>query len=110
MLIQGVNLTRLRVTITKLQISTSGYQNLCSEQVEPQETNGLIMLHDVRVLKAAATEIAPIFQVMITSFHIGAVPQTWRSTNKAAFHKKVDLLVNPANYLPVSLTSVCFKS
>ena len=65
-LIQGVNLTRLRVlvTITKLQISTSGYQNLCSEQVEPKETNGLIMLHDVRVLKAAATEIAPIFQVI----------------------------------------------
>lgn len=40
------------------------YQNLCSEQVEPQETNGLIMLHDVRVLKTAATEIAPIFQVI----------------------------------------------
>ena len=52
------------MTITKLQNLTSGYQNLCSEQVEPQETNGLIMLHDVRVLQAAATEIAPIFQVI----------------------------------------------
>ena len=84
---------------------TSGGQNLCSERAEPQKTAKVLEL----VLREAATEITTIFQVIkMASLHIGAVPQAWRSTNQGAFHKKGDPLVNSANYLPVSLTSICF--
>ena len=62
-----------------------------------------------RILKECASEIAPIFRIIFQqSWSTGEVPADWRCANVTAIFKKGDR-TTPANYRPVSLTSVPCK-
>ena len=62
-----------------------------------------------RILKLCATEISPILQIIFSqSFKEGILPSDWLQGNVIPIHKKGDPIV-PANYRPISLTSVCCK-
>jgi hypothetical protein len=61
------------------------------------------------VLKQLAEEIAPILKIIFeSSLKNGAVPADWREANVTPIFKKGEHY-DPANYRPVSLTSVCCK-
>lgn len=62
-----------------------------------------------RILKEAATEIAPILQFIFQqSLDTGELPFDWRTANINAIYKKGSK-GDPANYRPISLTSVTCK-
>ena len=62
-----------------------------------------------RILKLCATEISPILQIILSqSFKEGILPSDWLQGNVIPIYKKGDPTV-PANYRPISLTSVCCK-
>lgn len=62
-----------------------------------------------RVLKELAEEIAPILKIVFeSSITSGSVPEDWRNANVTPVFKKGEHY-DPANYRPVSLTSVCCK-
>ena len=63
----------------------------------------------VRILKDMANEIAPILTAIFQrSFDTAIVPRDWRTANVTAIFKKREKY-KPANYQPVSLTSLCCK-
>ena len=62
-----------------------------------------------RVLKELADEIAPILTIIYqSSVDTGKVPSEWKEANVTPLFKKGEQY-EPANYRPVSLTSVCCK-
>ena len=62
-----------------------------------------------RILKLAAEQLAPILHFIFKqSYEQGYLPEDWRKANIAAIYKKGDKS-DPANYRPISLTSVCCK-
>ena len=62
-----------------------------------------------RILKLTAKQIAPVLQFIFKqSFDQGLLPEDWRKANVAAIYKK-GVKTDPANYRPISLTSVCCK-
>ena len=62
-----------------------------------------------RVLKLCAAEVSPFLQFTFTqSLNEGTLPSDWLKANMTPIHKKGDHSV-PANYRPISLTSVCCK-
>ena len=62
------------------------------------------------VLKLAAEQLAQAILHFIfkQSYEQGYLPEDWRKANIAAIYKKGDKS-DPANYRPISLTSVCCK-
>ena len=63
-----------------------------------------------RILKEYAFHIAPVLQVIYTqSYQTGILPNEWLTANIVPVYKKGDKS-NPANYRPISLTSVCCKT
>ena len=63
-----------------------------------------------RILKEYALHIAPVLQVIYTqSYQTGILPNDWLTANIVPVYKKGDKS-NPANYRPISLTSVCCKT
>ena len=62
-----------------------------------------------RALKMAAEQISPVLTFIFNqSYSKGILPDDWRRANIASIFKK-GAKSNPANYRPVSLTSVCCK-
>ena len=62
------------------------------------------------ILKEYAMLIAPIFKVIYTqSYQTGILPSDWLTANIVPIYKKGDKSI-PANYRPISLTSVCCKT
>jgi hypothetical protein len=62
-----------------------------------------------KILKTMASEIAPILTIIFRqSMETGNLPDDWKKANIAPIFKKGDRS-NPANYRPVSLTSIACK-
>ena len=62
-----------------------------------------------RILKDMANEVTPILTAIFQrSFDTGIVPRDWRTANVTTIFKKGERY-KPANYRPVSLTSLCCK-
>ena len=62
-----------------------------------------------RMLKESAEEIAPILRdIFQQSLDSGELPEDWLKANITALYKKGEKAL-PANYRPVSLTSICSK-
>ena len=62
-----------------------------------------------RTLKLAAEELAPVLTLIFQkSLDTGEIPLLWRQANITPIFKKGDRTL-PANYRPVSLTSICSK-
>ena len=62
-----------------------------------------------RILKEAAAEIAPILTTIFnTALAQGQVPRDWKEAEVVPIFKKGQRY-SPANYRPVSLTSICCK-
>ena len=62
------------------------------------------------ILKEYAMLIAPILKVIYTlSYQTGILPCDWLTANIVPAYKKGDKSI-PANYRPISLTSVCRKT
>ena len=62
-----------------------------------------------RILKLTAIPIAPVLQFIFKqSYDQGLLPEDWRKANVADNYKK-GVKTDPANYCPISLTSVCCK-
>eukprot|EP00794_Sanderia_malayensis_P006479 gene6479-7218_t len=96
-------------TISNLEIESQGIAKLLSN-LDPKKANGPDQL-PTRVLKEAATEIAPILRyIFIKSLESGIVPQAWRNANVVPVYKGKGSKQVAANYRPVSLTSVCCKT
>ena len=61
------------------------------------------------VLKNCSKQLAPVMRtLMIKSFEYGELPGQWREANVTPLFKKGSRL-DPSNYRPVSLTSICCK-
>jgi len=62
-----------------------------------------------RILKLCVAEISPVLQIIFSqSYQEGLLPSDWLQGNVKPIHKKGDRTA-PANYRPISLTSVCCK-
>ena len=62
------------------------------------------------ILKEYALHIAPVLRVIYTqSYQTGILPKHWLAANIVPVYKKGDKS-DPANYRPISLTSVCCKT
>ena len=62
------------------------------------------------ILKEYAMLIAPILKVIYSqSYQTGILPCDWLTANIVPVYKKGDKSI-PANYRPISLTSVCCKT
>ena len=77
-------------------------------KLNPNKATGPDLL-PARILKDMANEIARILTTIFQrSFDTGIVPRDWRTANVTAIFKKREKY-KPANYQPVSLTSLCCK-
>ena len=104
------NLPQLNKRFTSLSIlsvSAIGVEKLllnlnASKAAGPDKLSG-------KLLKATAHEIAPVLQVIIQrSIDEGTLPQAWKEATISPVYKK-ECRSNPANYRPVSLTSILCK-
>ena len=93
--------------IGNLTITTEGVEKLLFA-LNPHKASGPDGI-TARVLKSCSASIAPILQeVFQRSVSTGDLPNDWLNANISPIYKKSDRS-NPANYRPVSLTSVVCK-
>ena len=93
--------------IPNIHIDNNGALKLLS-RLNPSKANGPDLL-PTRVLKEAATEIAPYLSFIFQqSINTGEVPPDWKHANVVAIFKKGSRS-EAANYRPVSLTTVPCK-
>ena len=93
--------------LSKIHISEEGVRKLL-KGLNPNKACGPDGISP-RVLKELADEVAPILTLLFrTSMDTGTVPEDWRSANITPVFKKGEYY-DPANYRPVSLTSIPCK-
>ena len=94
-------------TVTDLKITTKGVEKLLGElKINKAPGPDGVNPH---ILKMCAEEIAPILKIIFQqSIATGKLPKDWKSANISALFKKGSR-TDPANYRPVSLTSVACK-
>ena len=93
--------------LTNISISEEGVRKLLSD-LNPYKASGPDQIAP-RVLKEIATEVAPVLtKIYQASLTTGTVPADWKKANIAPVFKKGEHY-NPANYRPVSLTSIPCK-
>ena len=93
--------------LEEVEVSTSGIRKLL-EELNPTKASGPDQI-PARILKECAVQIAPILQkIFVKTLQNGEVPNQWREANVTPIFKKGDRH-NPANYRPVSLTSIICK-
>ena len=93
--------------IDKLVITMNGVQKLLAD-IQPKKAMGPDQI-PAKILKSCSESLAPVFQkIFQKSIDIGSLPQDWRKANIVPIYKKGDR-TNPANYRPVSLTSIPCK-
>ena len=61
------------------------------------------------ILKNCSSLVRPIYMIFVESMRIGKLPSHWKFSQIIPIHKKGSRS-NPANYRPISLTSVLCKS
>ena len=90
-----------------IKVTTEGVQKLL-EHLDPKKAIGPDMIPTV-ILKEFADIVAPILRAIFQqSLDSGKVPSDWKQANITAIYKKGNKQ-DPANYRPVSLTSVSCK-
>jgi len=93
--------------MTEFTVTASGIQKLL-HHLNPRRAAGPDNLSTC-LLKECAIELAQILLVIFNkSLSQGIVPEDWRHANASAIFKK-GARQDPANYRPVSLTSICCK-
>jgi hypothetical protein len=93
--------------IDPLIITTNGVQKLL-EKIKPKKATGPDQV-PARVLKNCSASLAPVFQKLFQkTISSGCLPDDWLNANVVSIYKKGDR-TNPANYRPVSLTSIPCK-
>ncbi len=94
-------------TLPDIEITTNGVRKLL-EQLNPSKAAGADCI-PARILKACAKHLAPVFtQLFQQTLTDETIPEDWRTANVAPVFKKSDRS-QPANYRPVSLTSIICK-
>ena len=92
-----------KTDIPPIKIEQKGLEKLL-RQINPSKGSGPDSIPN-RILKECAEPIVPILQ---QSLDTGDLPKDWRDANISSIFKKGDKHL-PANYRPVSLTSVTSK-
>ena len=93
--------------LSNISISEEGIRKLLLK-LNPHKACGPDQISP-RVLKELASEVAPVLAIIYqSSLTSGVVPADWRKANVAPVFKKGEHY-NPANYRPVSLTSIPCK-
>jgi hypothetical protein len=91
----------------EIVITTPGIEKLL-RKLKPHKAAGPDDISS-RILKELSTEIAPILQIIFQkSYDTSTIPEDWREANVVPIYKK-GLTHDPANYRPISLTSICSK-
>ena len=94
---------RQHATVDMLQMDYNTIIWSASKSVGPNEI-------PTWILKEYAKLIAPILKVIYTeSYQTSILPSDWLTANIVPVYKKGDKSI-PANYRPISLTSVCRKT
>ena len=94
-------------SIDDISISVNGVEKLLNN-LDPKTASGPDGI-TARFLKEEAKEVAPILSVIFQkSLDTGEVPSQWKHANVTPIFKKGDRH-KPANYRPVSLTSIVCK-
>ena len=97
---------------------TSPFSLMGEITVDPKGVLKLLNIHkasgpdglSARVLKECSSEISPMLALIYNeSLAQGTVPDDWRQANVALVFKKGEKY-NAANYRPVSLTCICYKT
>lgn len=93
--------------LQKLIIDQKGVEKLLTD-IQPKKASGPDQI-PAKVLKSCASSLAPILQkIFQKSVDTAELPDEWRKANVIPIYKKGDRQ-NPANYRPVSLTSIPCK-
>lgn len=88
-------------------VSVDGVEKLL-KNIDPSKAAGPDEVSNY-ALKMAYEEIAPVLcHIFQQSIDTGNLPDDWRRANVAPIYKK-GATTDPANYRPISLTSVCCK-
>ena len=94
--------------MANIEFTTQGIVKLL-QNLKPAKSAGPDNI-PTRILKEYALHIALVLQVIYTqSYQTGILPNDWLTANIVPVYKKGDKS-NPANYRPISLTSVCCKT
>ena len=102
-----MNPVELTSTLSDITISEAGICKIL-KHLNPYKACGRDNIHP-RVLRELADDIAPILTLIYqSSIDTGVVPSDWRDANVSPIYKKGSHY-DPANYRPVSLTSVPCK-
>ena len=98
---------RTRQTLCLARFDQSSVQTLL-HQLKQNKSQGTDKIH-AYVLQAAAESLSlPLSMLFSLSFSSGTIPTSWAEANVTPIFKK-GLKSNPANYRPISLTSVPCK-
>ena len=93
--------------ISQITVNVEGIFNLLSK-IESNKAAGPDQIPP-RLLKEAAYQMAPLLTFIFqSSLDQGQLPQDWKSANIIPIYKKRNKS-DPANYRPISLTSICSK-